>query len=322
MKFRTQLPKSTSSILWNYQHSYLTFGSCFANNIGAHLEEHYFKTLQNPSGILYTPIALANILSRYAKNNPYEKEDFFHHDSLYSHFEQHSELSRESLDEALQAAEAIRKSTHQELKQADHIVITLGTAWSFFHKKSNIHVGNNHRLPKSQFDRTLLDVQSTAHALGAAIENIQEINPKANFLISVSPVRHLRDGLHENNLSKSVLHLIAKTVVDQNNKVEYFPAYELLIDDLRDYRFYNEDMAHPSASALTYIFKYLKATHFDKDTLTYCEMVEDYLKLAAHTPRKHRPAMAQRHFDRLKEKRETLIKEYPHLAKNLSCNES
>ena len=249
MKLQTQVPLQTADDQFDYQSQMLLLGSCFVENIGKKLDYYKFRSLQNPFGILFHPIAIENLLSKSIQAFNYTTEDVFYHNELWHSFDAHSDLSDVSREELLRKLNDGLKDTRKQMAISTHIVITLGTAWVYRKLESNTNVANCHKVPQKEFSKDLLSVENIVESLESIVELIQSANPTAQIIFTVSPVRHLKDGFVENQQSKAhLISAIGKVLSSraQSRVKHYFPSYEIMMDELRDYRFYKTDMVHPN----------------------------------------------------------------------------
>ena len=235
----------------------VVMGSCFAEHIGARLSEMKWRTVVNPFGVLYNPLSIAEAMGRLISARPYTEEEL----TLYPHggwstWMHHSRYAHPDKETALQLINGSLAIGSQMLAQADMLIVTLGTAWVYRQKETNQVVGNCHKVPERTFTRQRLTVEETVEAMAAMLAQLWEVNPSLRMIITVSPVRHLKDTLHGNQLSKATLLLAVDELCHRfPNQVHYFPAYEIVMDELRDYRFYADDMAHPSPQAVEYVWE-------------------------------------------------------------------
>ena len=243
----------------------LLIGSCFTEQMGNKLMDHKFEVLQNPNGILFNPISIANAILSYAENKVYTRDDFFLHNELWNSWQHHSRFSGTDKEAVLKNINKSQASATKALANYDWLFVTLGSAFVYEREEissgyfNNRVVANCHKIPTDKFTRRLLSFTEVEDALKKIRTKAFEMNPAIKIVFTVSPVRHLREGFIENNRSKATLIQAVHNVVD-NQRVHYFPAYELIIDDLRDYRFYAEDMVHPNYSATNYVWeKFIKA---------------------------------------------------------------
>ena len=255
MQFTTKIPIQKSSFPIDYDSKILLLGSCFAENMGEKFEYFKFQTIVNPFGIIFNPVSLEKLIRRSIEKRKFTENDIFFHNDLWHCFEVHSELSNSDKDAFLESLNDIIRSTNKQLNDSTHIIITLGTSWVYRNIESNEIVANCHKVPQKQFTKELLSIHQTEESLQSIISLIHSVNPNCNFIFTVSPVRHIKDGFTENTLSKA--HLIAaihKTIDHHPSPITYFPSYEIMMDELRDYRFYAEDMLHPNQTAIDYIW--------------------------------------------------------------------
>lgn len=246
VKLQTIVDIAPSPWKIGYEDNILLLGSCFADSIGQIMAEHYLNVTCNPFGTLYNPLSIAQALQMT------EVPPLIEHDGLWHSMAHHGSFSRASRDEAEQAVKASIETMQAALQQASVVIVTFGTAWVY--AMSGEIVGNCHKLPESSFTRRRLSVEEIV----AAWQPILERYPNKHWLFTLSPIRHIRDGLHENQLSKATLLQAVEQIVNgkwTNGKSHYFPSYEIMLDELRDYRFYADDLVHPSSLAVRYIWE-------------------------------------------------------------------
>ncbi|GAB4262684.1 MAG: GSCFA domain-containing protein [Saprospiraceae bacterium] len=311
--FRTVLKIQASDWKIDHQSPLLCVGSCFAEEMGSRLKRLKFPVFLNPCGIVYNPLSISRCLEFLLQEKQFEQKDLFEHDGLWHSFDHHGSFSAADAHTVLNKINQSIRAGSAFLRSAKVLVLTLGTA-HVFRLKSNFRiVANCHKLPGQQFERLRLQVPEIVSALGNTISALQELNPGLKIILTVSPVRHLRDGLVENNRSKAALLLAVDQLCSDFSKVHYFPAYELLIDDLRDYRFFAEDLSHPNRLALDYIWQRLTDTYFSPATKQLCEEIESLKRAGEHRPfhpasEKHRQFLRQQ-----AEKCRQLAERNPHL---------
>lgn len=255
MQFTTKIPVQKSNFPIDYDSKVMLLGSCFAENMGKKFDYFKFQATTNPFGIIFNAVSLEKLIRRAVENRTFTENDIFFHNDLWHCYEVHSELSNSDKDAFLESLNDIIRSTNKQLNDSTHIIITLGTSWVYRNIETNEIVANCHKVPQKQFTKELLSIHQTEESLQSIISLIHSVNPNCNFIFTVSPVRHIKDGFAENTLSKA--HLIAaihKTITHHPSPITYFPAYEIMMDELRDYRFYAEDMLHPSQTAIDYIW--------------------------------------------------------------------
>jgi GSCFA family len=268
----------------HYPQKLLLTGSCFTEHIGQHLSEMKFGVLQNPNGILFDPLSVAKNLISWLSPDIYRAEDLFFFNELWQSWNHHGVFSGTSQQAVLSNINFSQQSAHAFLKHADWLIITLGSSFSYYLKEQNRPVANCHRAPSNWFTKRLLSVEEMLAVLDEAIHRLVDFNPKLQIVFTISPVRHIRDGVIENNRSKARLIEVAHQLVSKFNRTWYFPAYELVIDVLRDYRFYDKDLVHPNYMATNFVVEHFMEHYMDPDARI---LAEEIRKL--QISRKHRP---------------------------------
>ena len=274
----------------DHQHGLLLMGSCFTENMGEKLKKNKFQVMENPNGILFNPVSVAEAITDYMEHRRFQESDFFSYMGGWHSWRHHSRFSALSLSEAVERVNTATSSAHHFLKQADYLMITLGSAWVYTltEKANGARVGsvagNNHKAPQDWFYRRLLGYEEVLQVLDNVIHRLFLFNPKLKIIFTISPVRHLREGLVENNRSKAVLIQAVHHLVDKFNKLYYFPAYELVIDDLRDYRFYAEDLVHPNYAATQYVWEKFVDACMDEKTKLVMEELQVINRAFTHKP--------------------------------------
>ena len=311
--FRTELPPIPPTFQIRHDHSLLALGSCFAVHIGQRLLDHKFKLCLNPFGIIYHPVALANNLRRIVEGRPYRQEALFCHEGIWHSWDHHSRFSHP--DAALVVAQINSEldSARAHLAAENVLILSLGTAIGHRLRDNGNVVANCHKVPANFFETFRSSPAEIVEALGAALQLLQEANPDLQCLLTVSPVRHLRSGLIENQRSKAALLLAVEELTQSLPNTHYFPAYELLLDDLRDYRFFADDLLHPNAQAIDYIWDYFVQSYFSEPTQALNKRIQKLVTASQHQPF-HPMANAHQHFLRKQLQQVTqLEKEYPGL---------
>lgn len=261
MKFHFEFDIKKLAEPIGHGHSLMLAGSCFTENMGEKLQNYKFNVLQNPNGILFNPVSVAETITACIENRLYTESGLFHYNEGWHSWQHHSRFSGLTADEALEKINTSTAQAHNYLKDADYLMLTLGSAWIYTltekapNAKKGAVAANNHKAPADWFYRRLMMPEEVLHALDNMIHRLFRFNPKLKIIFTISPVRHLREGVIENNRSKAVLIQCVHHLVDKFNKLYYFPAYELVIDDLRDYRFYAEDLVHPNYHATQYVWE-------------------------------------------------------------------
>ncbi|HKJ07065.1 MAG TPA: GSCFA domain-containing protein [Flavobacteriaceae bacterium] len=284
MNFRTQIKLQPERNQIDYNSKLLFLGSCFSENIYKKFKYFKFKTVSNPFGIIYNPIAIEKIVSNAISKHVYTEANVFEFNERWHSFDAHSNLSASTKNETITNLNHAVKITSTQLKQASHIFITLGTAWVYQYLEDRKIVSNCHKLPSSKFKHNLLSVNEIVTNLQHLVSEIKKVNSSCSIIFTVSPVRHLKDGFTENAMSKAHLLTAIHNLISENNEIYYFPSYEIMMDDLRDYRFYNEDMLHPNNLAIDYIWEQLKSVWLNESTASIIKKVESVQKALAHKP--------------------------------------
>jgi hypothetical protein len=257
-------------------------GSCFAVNMAEKLDYFKFQNNCNPFGILFHPLAIEKLVAFAVSDKLFTAEDIFFHNERWHCFDVHSDLSDSSKDDLLARLNETIKTTKRQLAKASHVIITYGTAWVYVAKESQKIVANCHKVPQKEFNKELLSIATIQESIANTIRLVESINPAVTFIFTVSPVRHIKDGFVENQLSKS--HLIAAIHDVKFKTHDYFPSYEIMMDELRDYRFYGDDMLHPAGVAINYIWERFSQTYISAASLLTMEEVVNLQKGLAHRP--------------------------------------
>ncbi|WP_165154223.1 GSCFA domain-containing protein [Parabacteroides sp. ZJ-118] len=280
---RILLPKARFS--FSYEDRVVMVGSCFAENIGRKLEENKFAVDVNPFGTLYNPASVAEGLRRLLRPERFTPGDLFRHEGVYHSFAHHSRFSAPSEEECLEQINSRLSQSADFLRKATRLVITWGTAFVYRLKSDGRIVSNCHKLPEKQFDRRRLSVREIVAEWEALLQALWEQRPALKILFTVSPIRHWKDGAHENQLSKATLLLAADALrKEAPDRIDYFPAYEILMDELRDYRFYADDMLHPSPLAIDFIWQRFTGNFLSAETLAILKEWGDIQKAIHHKP--------------------------------------
>lgn len=311
--FRTILPPLSGQLQIQPDDHLLCLGSCFAQHIGDYFKVGRWSVDLNPFGILYHPFPMVRGLERLLNETFFTEEDLFFHQEQWHSFDHHGQFSGLNPKEVLTAINQRLSKGSNQLKKASFIILTLGTTNGFVEISSGQVVANCHKLPSQRFNKTLFTQEAIQQRLAKVIKRLTKQFPKLKIIITVSPVRHLRDGLITNQRSKASLLLAAAKLEKEFSAIHYFPAYELMMDDLRDYRFYKNDLMHPTKMAVDYIWEYFRKSYFSEATKIYYEEVLKINKELMHRPRRPDSAAHQRFVEQLKKKISVLQKKYPHL---------
>ncbi|MCE2613082.1 GSCFA domain-containing protein [Flavobacteriaceae bacterium D16] len=283
MQLQTKISLFQESPAISYGSKTLLLGSCFAEHIGDKLEYYQFPNCLNPLGIFFHPKAIEMFLERLVQERPFSSADVFMREDQWHSFEAHSRVSQSSEKTLLKVLNDQLQKTHDALSEATHIFLTLGSAWGYRLKETGNWVANCHKVPQKQFSKELWEVKDLEVCLGNILDMVQSINPEAQLVFTVSPVRHLKDGFIENQRSKAHLITAVHKLVDAG-RAGYFPAYELMIDELRDYRFYGTDLVHPNKLAIAYIWEKFSQVWIAEEAHEDMQEVEAIRKGLSHRP--------------------------------------
>lgn len=284
MEFRTKVELPVKGPKLHHPDKMMIWGSCFSEHIGNLLIENKFTCDVNPFGVLYNPLSIASSIQCLWDGTLYEKKDLQHTDNIWYSLMHHSSFSASSPEECLKTInERIRKG-HENLRQADWIFLTWGSSFVYTWKENGKIVGNCHKLPARLFERRMVSADEIAEAYLPLLRQIKTLRPNLQCLFTVSPIRHLKDDLHGNQLSKANLLLAADKICQELDFCHYFPSYEIMMDELRDYRFYADDMMHPSPLAIQYIWECFSTCYFTSSTLSFLKEWEKIRRGLAHRP--------------------------------------
>ena len=317
MKLQTQIPLSKQSDNQiDYQSKLVLLGSCFAGNMAEKLEYFKFQTTTNPFGIIFNPVSIETLVNRIVNKIEFTENDIFFHNDLWHCYEIHSQLSNSNKEDFLGTLNALINSTHKQLNSSTHLIVTFGTSWVYRSIESNQVVANCHKVPQKQFTKELLSIDSIEKSIQNTIGLIKEVNPNCNVIFTVSPVRHIKDGFTENTLSKA--HLISAIhsflLHRAQSRCYYFPSFELLMDELRDYRFYADDMLHPNQTAINYIWEKFNDVWMHPETFKTMALVDTIQKGLQHKPFNPQTQAHQAFLKDLEVKKQTLQNQFPHIV--------
>jgi len=285
-------------------------GSCFSENIGSKLNHFKFQATQNPLGILFHPKAIENLITNALNKKIYLSKDLIFQNEVWHSFDAHSSVSSANEKVILNTLNAAISDTNKKLKEASHIIITLGTSWVYRFIETKTIVANCHKIPQKKFTKELLNVTEITESLEAIIILLKSVNKEIHITFTVSPVRHLKDGFIENTQSKAHLIVAIHTILHEQN-VSYFPSYEIMMDELRDYRFYAEDMIHPNKTAVNYIWEKFVDTCFSEETKPTMKDVDLIQKGILHRPFHEKSKQHQQFLKKLEIKKEKIKSKFP-----------
>ena len=313
MKFRTEINIKPYGFKINYKDKITTFGSCFADNIADKFLYYKFNVLKNPFGVLYNPVSIANALQIIFNNKTFVENDLIFHNGLYHSFYHHGSFSDINPEYVLTKINSVTEQTREALKSSSLVILTFGTAFVYKHKKQNIIVSNCHKIPQAEFERFRLSVEGVVKEIVRSLKYLKLLSENVRVLLTVSPVRHWKDGAIENQRSKATLILAIDKVLRECENVYYFPSYELVLDDLRDYRFFEKDLLHPNSFAVEYIWEKFTDTFFDEETKMLIPKIEKIVKGLNHKPFNKDNPQYQKFVENLNKEIKLLKSQYPEL---------
>jgi hypothetical protein len=241
-------------------------GSCFSENIGNKLSENKFDNLSNPYGVIYNPVSIFNLMVEALLEKPANEDLILTNQGIYRHYNYHSDIAALNKEELLFQIGEANKYSKIYLLQSKWILITLGTSIVYYHKKLKEIVSNCHKVPAKEFEKKRLHPDQILKGFDAFYQTLGSLNKDFNIILTVSPVRHIRDSFETNSISKSILRYACGLLSESYDNVQYFPSFEIMMDDLRDYRFYDTDMLHPNATAIDYIWELFQQSYFSDET--------------------------------------------------------
>jgi hypothetical protein len=284
IKFRTEVSLPCSGVRIHLGDRLLTIGSCFSDAIGGQLISNKLDVSVNPFGTTYNPISIHKLIQYAVSNRLIPENSYFQRGELFLHYDFHSAYSSLALPELKERVQSAIGNMNSFLKQAKWLIITYGTAWLYELKESRETVANCHKMPQALFGKSLLTQKKMLDSFDTMYHHLKSLNPEIQIILTVSPVRHIKETLVLNSVSKSILRVACHTITEQHHDVHYFPAYEILLDDLRDYRFYESDMIHPSETAEEYIWQKFGEQYFDDDLKGFLTKWKDIKTALNHRP--------------------------------------
>ncbi len=315
MRLVTQVALPKKELEITYRTRQMIIGSCFAENIGKRFDACKFPVMLNPFGILYNPLSIATALERIADCREFSEEstELAFHEERWHSMLHHGDYSRESREELVENINKSLREASEWIKETELLSLTFGTAFVYRRKSDNMVVGNCHKIPSTMFERTLLSTEEIATAMSCVLEKLFARNSSMKVLLTVSPIRHFRDGAHGNQVSKATLLLAVEELRKRfPDRIFYFPSYEIVLDELRDYRFYAEDMLHPSPLAANHIWECFEESYFDEETRSIASQVEEINRALAHSPINGNSAAHSEFKSKLLLKIETIKGKYPY----------
>jgi hypothetical protein len=287
LQFTTKIPIQKCNFPIDYDSKILLLGSCFAENIGNKFQYFKFQSTTNPFGIIFNAVSLEKLIRRAVENRTFTENDIFFHNELWHCYEVHSELSHPDKEEFLSNLNSILETTKNQINSLSHCSITLGTSWVYRNNETNEIVANCHKVPQKHFTKELISISQTEESLQNIVSLVHSLSPNCHFILTVSPVRHIKDGFVENSLSKA--HLVssifhALQVSSLGAEGVYFPSYEIMMDELRDYRFYDRDMLHPNSTAIDYIWERFVTSFTSEQAQVWMQEIDAIQKALLHRP--------------------------------------
>ncbi len=283
-KFRTRVDIAEPAGKMGYATRSLWMGSCFSDTIGRIMAGSKFPVLLNPFGTLFNPFSVMDNLRRLISGEPYTKADLYYHDGLWFSFSHYTGFAFPDADACLSAINVSLKTASDWLRQTDFLLLTFGTARIYQFKETGLTVANCHKLPAASFTTRLAEPAEIISNCDTALRELRKLNPAVQVIFTLSPVRHWSDGAESNQLDKSILHYSMHEILKRHDRTHYFPAYEIFMDELRDYRFYAADMLHPSEQGSQYIWERFSETWIDDASKKIMAGVTAVLKAVGHRP--------------------------------------
>ena len=309
MNFTTKISLEKSKNPIDYTSRIMSLGSCFAQNMGEKFHYFKFQIVINPFGIIFNPISIEKLIERAVNQLEFTENDIFFHNNRWHCFEVHSILSHPDKEEFLGKLNSLIESTNQQIRKFTHIIITYGTAYVYRNKSLDTIVANCHKVPQNQFEKEILGINAIEKSIQNTVALIHKVNPNCAFIFTVSPVRHIKDGFIENQRSKA--HLLAAIHNSQFRIHNYFPSYEIMMDELRDYRFYADDMLHPSQVAINYIWECFFTNYIAGECFIAMQEIESIQKALAHKPFNLNSSIHDKFLDNLRTKILNIQKTHP-----------
>lgn len=315
--FTTKIDIQPSAYKIDYVSRILTLGSCFSENIGTRLQNICFDTDVNPFGVLFNPASIAESIQLLVQKKVFTTDDLFQHNSLWGSYMHSTLFSDSNAERCLTNINTRLTAAAENFQKLDFLMLTFGTAWVYKLAETGKVVANCHKVPAGKFIRERLSVEAITETYNNLITELIKENPNLKIVFTVSPVRHWKDGPTENAISKGILLHAIQEIVKLNKNTCYFPAYEIVMDELRDYRYYAADMLHPSEVAVDYIFKSFSNAFFDKETLQCMHEVNQYQNSVSHRPIHTDTIEYEKFTKHLLSRKEDLLNKYPFLARRI-----
>lgn len=314
MNFRTVIKAPENRQMLQHSDQVMLLGSCFSDNIGGKMRTGMMQALVNPFGTIYNPLSIAASVQRLISGEPIAGMTLFQQSGVWNSFAFHSRYSMGDKEATLNRMNSRIEQGHKMLKECKMLVITLGTAVVYRLQSTGEVVSNCHKVPQHEFTRSMASVDEMTDALNHMVDQLHEYNPELQVVFTISPIRHIADGLETNSLSKASLRVTVDNVIKAHKEyTEYFPSYEIVMDDLRDYRFYATDMVHPSDVAVEYIWQTFQATYLDDRAAQAVARCERVMKRIMHRPMSNNSEVVERFNADTRTVVGNLVKEYPYI---------
>jgi len=285
MKLTLEVPIEEAEKKLNYKHQTMFLGSCFSEHIFQKLKYFEFECINNPMGIFFHPFSIENFLKLVYANYEFTEADVFEHQGIFKCFDAHSKLTSLQSEDLVNTLNQAVQNTFNWLKKTDFVWISLGSSYIYKHKELDKYVANCHQLPNNLFTKELTSVEALYASLFKLVGYLRSLQPKIKIGFTVSPVRHSKDGIVQNTLSKSHLHAALHQLLKYEEEISYFPAYEIFHDELRDYRFYASDLVHPNALGIEYVWNKFKSALIDESCFALMNKIERWNKGNSHQSR-------------------------------------
>lgn len=311
--FRTTVETEASSFDLTYKKKTMLVGSCFTDNIGNMLQYYKFPVKINPFGVMYNPVSVARVLDILMNRSLFTEEDLHQHNHTWLSFYHDTSFSGEEKAQVLKTINKHINEGFEWLRSTNMLILTFGTARVYQHRETENIVSNCHKIPARAFNRFMLEVDEIVEEYRSLLENLKQFNPGLHIVLTISPVRHWKDGAVKNQQSKAALILAVQKLREEFPEIEYFPSYEIMMDELRDYRFYAEDMIHPGKTGIRYLWERFADTYIKKSTFKTMSRVEEIVRASRHRPFKPHSLEYQNFLKKQIEKTEQFMYKHPHI---------
>ncbi len=313
MYSKTIFQKFDSDLKINPEQLIYTCGSCFAQELYERLSNNKFKLIQHPFGIVFNPLCIARQFGHVISNYQFQQSDLVFHNGLYHSMDHHGSFSSHDPEKMIQSINTQIESAHQSLKRISFLILTLGSAHSYQYLENQKIVANCHKIPQTQFSKQRAEPNEIVSALERIFNSFHLINPNLKIILSISPVRYLKDGFIENARSKASLLLATDYLCKKFSFVQYFPAYEIFMDDLRDYRYVKDDLVHPNKAAIDYIWSYFEQAYLSAESKKLISELDQFNALLNHKVLNVHSSDYQSYLTRLKNELNGLEENYKHI---------